>query len=109
MDYASIRYEPIYQEQIMSNQHLSGAKLTSFTLDELTQAAEMLQASGQYQEAIDLYRQWLQHGKDERKHVAWFNYGWLLQKQNKVHEASTAYEQLTHDYADYLSKPSMAA
>jgi tetratricopeptide (TPR) repeat protein len=63
----------------------------------------MLQAAGQYQEAIDLYKQWLQHGKGECKHVAWFNYGWLLQKQNKVAEATTAYEQLTHNYANYLS------
>ena len=87
----------------MSTQHLSGAKLTSFTLAELTKAADMLQASGQYQEAIDLYRQWLQHGKDENKHVAWFNYGWLLQKQNKFDEAANAYNQLTDNYASYLS------
>jgi tetratricopeptide (TPR) repeat protein len=87
----------------MSTQHLSGAKLTSFTLAELTKAADMLQASGQYQEAIDLYKQWLQHGKSENKHVAWFNYGWLLQKQNKVAEACSAYEHLTNDYANYLS------
>ena len=92
-----------FQEMNMSNQYLSGAKLTSFTLDELTQAAEMLQASGQYQEAIDLYRQWLQHGKDERKHVAWFNYGWLLQKQNLFSDAANAYNQLTDNYANYLS------
>jgi tetratricopeptide (TPR) repeat protein len=87
----------------MSNQHLSGAELTSFTLGELTQAADMLQASGQYQEAIDLYRQWLKHGKDQCKHVAWFNYGWLLQKQNKFNEAATAYDELTNNYASYLS------
>jgi tetratricopeptide (TPR) repeat protein len=87
----------------MSNQYLSGAKLTSFTLSELTQAAEMLQASGQFQEAIDLYSQWLQHGKDECKHVAWFNYGWLLQKQNKFDEAAQVYNQLTDNYASYLS------
>ena len=87
----------------MSNQYLSGAKMTSFTLSELTQAAEMLQASGQFQEAIDLYRQWLQHAKDEFKHVAWFNYSWLLQKQNKFEEAANAYDELTHNYANYLS------
>ena len=87
----------------MSNQHLSGAELTSFTLSELTQAADMLQAAGQYQEAIDLYRQWLKHGKGECKHVAWFNYGWLLQKQNKFDEAASAYNALTDNYASYLS------
>ena len=43
----------------MSHQHLSGAKLTSFTLDELTQAADMLQAAGQHQEAIDLVGEWI--------------------------------------------------
>jgi len=93
----------------MSIQHLSGAKLTSFTLSELTKAADMLQASGQYQEAIDLYRQWLQHGKDDNKHVAWLNYGWLLQKQNKFDQAANAYNQLTDNYASYLSGNSAMA
>jgi tetratricopeptide (TPR) repeat protein len=93
----------------MSNQHLSGAKLTSFTLAELTQAAESLQASGQYQEATELYRQWLENAKDDCKHVAWFNYGWLLQKQNKFVEASSAYNALADNYANYLSgHPAMA-
>jgi tetratricopeptide (TPR) repeat protein len=87
----------------MSNQHLSGAKLTTFTLSELTQAADMLQAAGQHQEAIELYRQWLKHGKDDCKHVAWFNFGWLLQKQNKFDEAASAYNELTNNYASYLS------
>jgi len=87
----------------MSNIHKSGATRTTFTLDELIQAAETLQSAGQYQEAIDLYSQWLKHGRDERKHVAWFNYGWLLQKANKVQEAASAYDQLTHNYANYLS------
>jgi len=87
----------------MSNQYTSGAQMTSFTVKELTQAADALIASGHLQEAIDLYRQWLQHNHDEQKHVAWFNYGWLLQKQNKVDEAANAYDQLTNNYARYLS------
>ena len=87
----------------MSNQHLSGAKSTSYTLAELTQAADSLQANGQYQEASELYRQWLENAKDNCKHVAWFNYGWLLQKQNKVDEASSAYNALADNYASYLS------
>ena len=93
----------LFKEYHMSNQYQSGAKLTTFTLSELTQAADSLIASGNLQEAIDLYRQWLHHAHDERKHVAWFNYGWLLQKQNKVDEAADAYDQLTHNYASYLS------
>ena len=87
----------------MTNQYLSGANLTNFTQEELTQAAEMLEASGRHQEAIELYRQWLKHGKGECKHVAWFNFGWLLQKQNKFDEAASAYNQLTDNYASYLS------
>lgn len=92
-----------------SNQHLSGAKPTTFTLNELTQAADMLEASGRYTEAIDLYRQWLKHSQDERKHVAWFNYGWLLQKQNLFNDAANAYDQLTNNYAHYLSGHATAA
>jgi len=87
----------------MSNNHASGASRTAVTLNELIQTAETLQVSGKYQEAIDLYSQWLKHGHDERKHVAWFNYGWLLQKTNKVDEACNAYNQLTNNYANYLS------
>jgi tetratricopeptide (TPR) repeat protein len=92
-----------FQEFRMSINRTSGASQTSFTLDELVQAAEVLQVSGKHQEAIDMYSQWLKHGQDERKHVAWFNYGWLLQKANKVAEASKAYDQLTQNYANYLS------
>jgi tetratricopeptide (TPR) repeat protein len=92
-----------------SNHHLSGAKLTTFTLNELTQAADMLEASGRYEEAIDLYRQWLKHSQDERKHVAWFNFGWLLQKQNLFSDAANAYNHLTDDYANYLSGHATAA
>ena len=86
-----------------TNRHLSGAERTSFTLEELTQAADMLESSGRYEEAIDLYRQWLKYSKEEHKHVAWFNYGWLLQKQNLFTDAAYAYDQLTNNYANYLS------
>ena len=85
------------------NQHLSGAKLTTFSLEELTKVADMLESSGRYEEAIDLYRQWLNSSHDERKHVAWFNFGWLLQKQNLFNDAANAYNQLTDNYANYLS------
>lgn len=87
----------------MSNLYNSGATATSLSLQELIQAAEMLQVSGKHEEAANLYRQWLQHGRDEQKHIAWFNYGWLLQKLNKVDEAVNAYDQLTNNYARYLS------
>jgi tetratricopeptide (TPR) repeat protein len=87
----------------MAYQHSSGATSATLSLNELIQAAEVLQMSGKVQEAIDLYRQWLAHGRSEQKYLAWFNYGWLLQKQNKFDEASSAYDQLTSNYASYLS------
>lgn len=86
-----------------TNEYHLGAKLTTFTLSELTQTADELEASGRYKEAIELYRQWLKHSHDERKHVAWFHYGWLLQKQNMFSDAANAYDQLTNNYANYLS------
>jgi tetratricopeptide (TPR) repeat protein len=100
---------PFSGENRMSKLYTSGATHAPITLNELIQAAKVLEDAGQYQEATEMYRQWLTKSRDAHKHLAWFNYGWLLQKQNKVHEASTAYEHLTHDYADYLSNPSMAA
>ena len=93
----------------MSYIHTSGATSATLSLNELIQSAEMLQLSGKHQEAIDLYRQWLAHGRDEKKHLAWFNYGWLLQKQNKVDEAFSAYDQLTSNYASYLSGNAVSA
>lgn len=87
----------------MSKPHNLAATATTLSLQELIQAAEMLQLSGKPEEAANLYRQWLQHGRDEQKHIAWFNYGWLLQKLNKVDEAVNAYDQLTNNYARYLS------
>lgn len=87
----------------MSVQYTAKISASNSSLNELIQTAENLQASGRVQEAIDMYRQWLTQGRDEKKHLAWFNYGWLLQKENQVNEAFSAYEQLTNNYASYLS------
>ena len=87
----------------MSVQYTLNSSASNSSLNELIQTAEKLQASGRVQEAIDMYRQWLTQGRDEKKHLAWFNYGWLLQKENQVNEAFSAYEQLTNNYASYLS------
>jgi tetratricopeptide (TPR) repeat protein len=88
----------------MSNPtHLSGASLTNFTFDELTQATSTLEQEGRYEEAANLYRQWLEFNKTDNKHVAWFNYGWLLQKQNLFNDAAKAYDQLIDNYANYVA------
>jgi len=83
--------------------HLSGARLTNFTFEELTQATATLEEEGRCEEAINLYRQWLEFNKTESKHVAWFNFGWLLQKQNLFNDAARAYDQLIENYADYVA------
>lgn len=73
------------------------------SLDQLIQTAERLQASGNPEEAVNLYRQWLSQSKDDNKCVALFNYGWLLQKLNKFGEAVHAQQEFATHYANYLS------
>ena len=87
----------------MSRPYTTGASRTTLSMAELIQSAEALQTNGQYEQALDMYRQWLRSSHDEKKHLAWFHYGWLLQKLNKVDEASQAYDQLTSNYADFLT------
>ena len=87
----------------MSRPYTTGASRTTLSIAELIQSAEALQSAGQHEQALDMYRQWLRSGQDEKKHLAWFHYGWLLQKLNKVDEATQAYDQLTANYADFLT------
>lgn len=82
---------------------MSGAHLTNFTFEELTQATATLEEEGRCEEAINLYRQWLEFNKTDNKHVAWFNFGWLLQKQNLFSDAAMAYDQLINNYANYVA------
>lgn len=87
----------------MSIQHSSVSHGQRMSLDQLIQTAERLQASGNPDEAVNLYRQWLSQSKDENKFVALFNYGWLLQKLNKFGEAVNAQDEFLNHYANYLS------
>ncbi|MEY4363877.1 MAG: hypothetical protein RLZZ24_1229 [Pseudomonadota bacterium] len=73
------------------------------SLDQLIKTADRLQANGNADEALNLYRQWISQSKDDKKYVALFNYGWLLQKLNKFHEAKHAQEDFAHDYANHLA------
>lgn len=73
------------------------------SLNDLILSAQSLEASGHEQEAVELYQRWLPQGQDERKYLAWFHYGWLLQKLNRVDEAVSAHQQLAANYANYLS------
>jgi tetratricopeptide (TPR) repeat protein len=96
-------------ENLMSKKYTTGATHAPITLNELIQAAHVLDDAGKYQEATEMYRQWLTKSRDAHKHLAWFNYGWLLQKANKVDEAFNAYDQLIGNYANYLSGNSATA
>ena len=87
----------------MSSLQHSVSRGQRMSLDQLIQTAERLQASGNPEEAVNLYRQWLSQSKDEDKCVALFNYGWLLQKLNKFGEAVHAQHEFAHQYASYLS------
>lgn len=76
---------------------------------ELIAKAEQLNHAGQTHEALALYRQWLKQDRSHNKYSVWFNYGWLLQKQNLQAEASQAYDQVISCYADHLSSITAAA
>ena len=80
--------------------HGNGQRMS---LDQLIQTAERLQAAGNADAAVNLYRQWISQSKDSNKFVALFNYGWLLQKLNKFNEAVDAQEAFLNHYADFLS------
>lgn len=76
---------------------------TTLSPQELIAKAEQLDHAGQTHEALELYRHWLKHDRSHNKYSVWFNYGWLLQKQNLQVEASQAYDQVINCYADHLS------
>jgi hypothetical protein len=50
----------------------------------------------------------LKHDRTHSKYSVWFNYGWLLQKQNLQEEASQAYDQVINCYADHLQRTTAA-
>ena len=80
----------------------------TLTPQELIAKAEQLDHAGKTTEALELYRHWLKHDRSHNKYSVWFNYGWLLQKMNLQAEASQAYDQVIHCYADHLSSTSAA-
>ena len=65
----------------------------SISLSDLFTACEQLQASGTPDEALNLYQSWLGQSLDPNRHLAWFNYGSLLQRLAKTQEAVQAYSE----------------
>jgi len=63
------------------------------SLSDLFTACEQLQASGTPDEALNLYQSWLGQSLDTNRHLAWFNYGSLLQRLAKTQEAVQAYAE----------------
>ena len=64
---------------------------SAMSLAELIQLAEVLQTNGREQEAVQVYRHWLDQSQDEQRFLAWFNFGALLQKLNLIDDAQQAY------------------
>ena len=62
-------------------------------LDKLFTSCEQLQQSGKAQEALALYQSWLSTSQDANRHMAWFNYGSLLQSTGNPQEAVNAYAE----------------
>ena len=62
-------------------------------LDSLFTTCEQLQQSGKSSEALAVYQSWLSTSQDANRHMAWFNYGSLLQATGNPHEAINAYKE----------------
>ena len=60
-------------------------------LDKLFTTCEQLQQAGKSNEALAIYKEWLHTSQDANRHMAWFNYGSLLQGTGKPQEAVKAY------------------
>lgn len=72
------------------------------TLGTLVQHAEQLQSSGHLVAASNLYKLWIKHTEDDKKHFAFFNLGSLMQTLSDLGEARQAYEsalKLQPDFA----------
>jgi Tfp pilus assembly protein PilF len=75
----------------------------SLSPQEVISKAEQLDHAGQTHEALELYRHWLKNDRTHSKYSVWFNYGWLLQKQNYPSEAEQAFNQWINSYKDHMS------
>jgi tetratricopeptide (TPR) repeat protein len=85
---------PDFDESAMNNQSLSApTSLSQVGLDQLFTTCEQLQQSGRTQDALALYKSWLAMSQDANRHMAWFNYGSLLQGTGNPLEAVEAYKQ----------------
>ena len=66
---------------------------TTMGLDSLFTECEQLQQSGKSLEALAVYQSWLSTSQDANRHMAWFNYGSLLQATGNPQEAINAYKE----------------
>jgi len=66
---------------------------TTMGLDSLFTTCEQLQQSGKSSEALAVYQSWLSTSQDANRHMAWFNYGSLLQATGTPQEAINAYKE----------------
>lgn len=72
--------------------------------NELIYSAEELSQLGKDEEALGMYKHWLnQSPREDGMFAVLFNYGWLLQKLNRIEEAIRAQNGLVEAYCDYLA------
>ncbi len=67
--------------------------LAQIGLDQLFSTCEQLQQGGRATDALALYKSWLSVSQDPHRHMAWFNYGSMLQSTSNPLEAIEAYRQ----------------
>ena len=80
---------PVFNDKLNE----STASGPSLTLAELFGTCGALQESGKALEALSVYQNWLGQSNDPHRHMAWYNYGSLLQSVGKSQEAVEAYGQ----------------
>ena len=71
------------------------------TLVELVHDAQRLQQAGRVDEAVAMYRAWIDEGDLGMRHVACFNLGTLLGNLSRPAEAEAAYRQALALHADF--------
>ena len=77
---------------------------TKMSASELIYSAQELSEHGKEEEALGMFKHWLNQAPTEMGKLAvLFHYGWLLQKLNRLDEAVRVQGGLVDAYSDYLS------
>jgi Tfp pilus assembly protein PilF len=79
------------------------------SVEELNSSATELSENGRVDEALHLYRTYLNQPKDDKQRCEiLFNYGWFLQKMNLMDEAFRVQESFVKAYSSYITSQATA-